>query len=56
MEAIKSFHTHVRFNGKFYGKFAVGEVPDTETLKVTVRAAEWGRAQPARLCKLFAAC
>ncbi|GAB4823908.1 hypothetical protein N2152v2_010954 [Parachlorella kessleri] len=33
MEAIKSFHSHVRFNGKFYGKFAIGEIPDTETLK-----------------------
>ncbi len=42
MEAIKSFHSHVRFNGKFYGKFAIGETPDTETLKVILAAATLG--------------
>ena len=50
MEAIESFHTHVRFNGKFYGKFALGEIPDTETLKVTLRPAELGEVH-SLLCR-----
>ncbi len=39
MEAPKSLNAHVRFNGKYYGKFAIGEVPDEDTLKVRLPSA-----------------
>lgn len=34
VEAARSFHTHVRMNGKYYGKFAFTEQFDKDTLKV----------------------
>lgn len=34
VEAARSFHTHVRMNGKYYGRFAFTEQFDKDTLKV----------------------
>ncbi len=34
VEAITSFHMHVRYNGKYYGKFGYSEQIDEDTLEV----------------------
>jgi hypothetical protein len=36
VESLTSFHTQVRLNGKYYGKFAFGEDWDDEPLQVCV--------------------